>query len=320
MLSDALYNYPAEHSRWNGELREIMSPLMQWMELAKDVVEERWREVIVTLTQQIDNASSAYVGYLCLLLFFLSPLVIFWSGIFPSWKRYVFGAQKHVFILVVLVVWWGVRYFRSFSVSIELQLYMKNLLKDPCYVDASFLWEAGQTLDRMCHELGYLENEWTNKSAFIDSTLKEVGAFQEMCHYGYPCQYLCGILPQMNDTATKMDLESIHFGTVVDQDDMCPACDSVDVHIQRPNATFLGNTTLCHGPKFAKQAFLGMAPDTYIDGWNLWIYSGLLASILVKTCVANFGMSLLHMADPLFVCNGEFEGLPCDQQFSSTDE
>ena len=43
------------------------------------------------------------------------------------------------------------------------------------------------------------------------------------------------------------------------------------------------------------------------DHWyELWLASGFLATLLIKFAVANFGLSLMELADPFVVCAGEF--------------
>lgn len=49
------------------------------------------------------------------------------------------------------------------------------------------------------------------------------------------------------------------------------------------------------------------ASETNTSWWMLWIGTGLLARILIKVAVCNFGIALYRMADPLSICAGRFE-------------
>jgi hypothetical protein len=49
------------------------------------------------------------------------------------------------------------------------------------------------------------------------------------------------------------------------------------------------------------------ASDTETNWWELWVATGLLARILIRVSVCNFGIALSRMADPLSICAGRFE-------------
>lgn len=282
-------------------------------------------DIIEKLLNQIDIASSSYVVYLWLSLFFPSPLYVFRSRFRVTAKRYIFGAKKAVFILLVLAIWWGVQYIRSFSVVLEVELYFQNLLKNPCYADVDFLADAARTLDNTCKEIAIMDYSWTDKTTAITSTLEEVKAFEDTCKCDYPCQYLCQIQPDSTDNATTNQLKRLHFADAAEYEYMygnnimCASCDA-DILLPSENATFVANRTLCDDKSHAFVTFLNTSPESEIGWWNLWVESGLLASLLVKTFMANFGVAILHLADCFIGCNGQFEGPPKSQHFESTPE
>lgn len=74
--------------------------------------------------------------------------------------------------------------------------------------------------------------------------------------------------------------------------------------------TFLGNSVVCNDPAYAKKKLLEEAGSSKASFWQVWINSGILAPILVKMSVANFGIAVLHLADPLSICGGKYEGPP----------
>ena len=95
--------------------------------------------------------------------------------------------------------------------------------------------------------------------------------------------------------------------------------DGIDVLVQDVNTTFLGNTTLCRNPYFAKEVFLGSSSsDSNLNWWELWISTGLLATLLEKTCVANFCVATLFLEDPLSKCGGQYEGPPSHHAFGNS--
>jgi len=52
------------------------------------------------------------------------------------------------------------------------------------------------------------------------------------------------------------------------------------------------------------------AAETEANWFQLWIASGVVATLVVKIAVANYGLSLMTLADPFVVCAGEFLASP----------
>ena len=273
-------------------------------------------EVVDTLVQQIDVASSAFVLYLWLSLFFPSPLYIFRSRLSVSFKRYIFGAKKALFIILVLAIWWGVEYFQKFSIVLEVQLYFQSLLQNPCFADVTFLTNAAKSLNSVCREIGQVDRTWTSKAATIASTLQEINAFKGTCSCDYPCENLCDLHMSSDPAAASW----FGFGTA--SSDMCGSCPA-DVLLQNENPSFVGDHRLCSDGSYAfSQVFMSyskMAASAGISWWSLWISSGLLSAMLVKTFTANFAVSILRLADPMTYCGGQFEGPPNSQDFVASE-
>ena len=74
------------------------------------------------------------------------------------------------------------------------------------------------------------------------------------------------------------------------------------------NVTFVGDLEACNENGYVINEVLDIASQTNFSWWEAWIASGIIASILLKTGVANFGIALLRMADPLMACDGLFIG------------
>ena len=66
-------------------------------------------EIVDKLMYQIDVASAIYVGYVAISLFFPTPLKVFRPHYGPMVKGFLFGANKMLFIAIVLAIWWYVR-------------------------------------------------------------------------------------------------------------------------------------------------------------------------------------------------------------------
>ena len=74
----------------------------------------------------------------------------------------------------------------------------------------------------------------------------------------------------------------------------------------------MGNNTICTNGTIARKLVFESAPDSDVDWLDLWIGSGFLAIIIIKFAVANYGLSLMSLADPFVVCAGEFLWIPTD--------
>jgi hypothetical protein len=173
-------------------------------------VQQAGQEIAQKLLTQIDVASTAYVIYSCLSLLFPSPMFIFRPQYTVAVKRLLFGARKHVFIMVVLVMWWGATYVRSFKFDIYYKVYVQKLLqKSPCLGDPGFVMKVGRTFLELCDDLVNMESEWTIKSTAINQTLNLVDMFRD-CQCEFPFVHLEELMPT-NRTGAE-HLETVLFG------------------------------------------------------------------------------------------------------------
>lgn len=80
----------------------------------------------------------------------------------------------------------------------------------------------------------------------------------------------------------------------------------------KDDIVFHGNASICSNKTAARRLILEapMPEQGDKDWYDLWIASAFLATLLVKVAVANFGVSLMELADPFSVCAGEYLGLP----------
>mmetsp|Transcript_21801 Transcript_21801/g.32659 ORF Transcript_21801/g.32659 Transcript_21801/m.32659 type:complete len:288 (-) Transcript_21801:1140-2003(-) len=82
---------------------------------------------------------------------------------------------------------------------------------------------------------------------------------------------------------------------------------------------FFGNSTICYNPSYARE-YLKAPEEASVNFWDIWIKTGLLAMIMVKITIANFGIALMHFADPLGSCDGRYECPPERYDPAETEE
>jgi len=80
-------------------------------------------ETAQVILRQIGIAGTVYAFYSALGLFFPAPLNVFRMPLSVTVKRHVFGVKKMAFILVAVVLWWGIDYFQRFFLSPEFRVY-----------------------------------------------------------------------------------------------------------------------------------------------------------------------------------------------------
>jgi hypothetical protein len=256
---------------------------------------------------QVDVASYVYIGYSCVALFFPTPLVLFRMPYWVAIKQFMFGVQKPFFIVSVVSIWWGLEYFQNLWYSPDIRLFLNNLRAgDPCFVDGEYLIERQKVLNSVCRELIPLEPEWHESVFTISDVLEEVKHFANDCNCSFPNVFLAQ-LPQL----LMKSASYIGFNVTLD---LCQGDDDgkdCTILVPDQNVSYFGNSSICIDDEAARQLVLE-APEMNADWYDLWVASGFLATLLVKIAVANFGLSLMKLADPFVVCAGEFLWMPTE--------
>lgn len=264
-------------------------------------------DLIKTVLRQIDIAGTLYSIYICVALFFPTPLILYRPSLIVQIKGLLFGAGKYTFIATVLIIWWGHTYARLLLQSPELNIYLKNFASDPCFLDGDFISKRYKIVQDACADLINFENEWGLAKIQIDQIKPEVAAFSESCNCHFPGNNL---LPLFGETmSNSVEIGFDNAWKVVHGRDGSEA----SVWSPRLDSTFLGNETICIDRDYARQEVL-VADETDLSLWELWISSGLLANLLVKIAIANFGIALLKLADPFCICEGTYESPPTAAQ------
>jgi len=265
------------------------------------------------ISHQVDIASYVYIGYSCLALFFPSPLILFRMPYWISVKWFLFGVQKTHFICFVLAVWWGVEYFRSVWYSPDLQVFLSNLrIGDPCFVDPDYLLERQKVLNTVCQELIPLEPEFNQSAITVHDVLQEVHLFSNRCNCSFPNQYLSDVTSSMvsNNTIASV-LSEIGFNQTMQLND------HTVIPVPDERIHYLGNSSICTNNTAARRLVWenrrdqdAYDYDSQTDWYKLWIASGFLAMLVVKVAMANFGVSLMLLADCFCGCQGEYLWMP----------
>jgi len=76
---------------------------------------------------------------------------------------------------------------------------------------------------------------------------------------------------------------------------------------------------VCIDKDYARELVL-VASENGLNVWEIWFQSGLLAKLIVKVAIANFGVALFKCADPFSSCNGIYETPPNVNQKAQSPE
>jgi len=262
-------------------------------------------ETAEKILRQVDIASYIYIGYSCLAMFFPTPLVLFRMPHWVTLKQFLFGVQKPFFIVSVVAVWWGLEYFENLWLSPDIRLFLNNVrVGDPCFVNTGYLVERQEVLNQVCQDLIPLEPQWNASALTANDVLTEISHFVQDCGCDYPNKHLSNWTANFGSSNLKSIGFNQSFRTCSEGYCFSPS--------PWPDMDYLGNSTICFNQTEARKLVLEAPHQTETDWHNLLIASGFLATLVVKIAVANFGLSLLSLADPFVICNGQFLCMPHD--------
>jgi hypothetical protein len=262
---------------------------------------------------QVDVASNLYAIYSILSLFNPSPLVVFRVSYWNSIKRFLFGTEHWKFIVLFVSIIWIYKYLKETLLDPDFTIVLRNFLTgDPCYLDAKYVYDRHLMIDKICDELVPLQPSFEMKAQLIPSILQEINEFAKASckRCKFPMEFL------YNFRTEKYPIEAVgDLGfTKLSPSHLCARRSPSNCTVLFPddNIEFLGNRTMCLDSDVSRALVL-VAPETglSIDALlNMWVYSGLLASFLVKIAMTNFLVALLYLADPFVKCGGEFLWIP----------
>ena len=256
------------------------------------------------LFHQIDVASYVYTGYALIGIFLPAPIQLLRLPMEFLFKDILFGAQKTQFVSFAVAAWWGVEYFQSFSIDATFQLYLENLLLgNPCILDAEYTKNRTDLINGVCEELVPTANQFKTSALTIEHILAELEFFVGSCECPFP-----GVnLAPLNGFINTTDAHDIQYQ--IENNSILCKKDSCNIAVPRNNMTFLGDTSLCFNPKTMSKLVLD-PPEANANWWTVWFASGIMAKLVIKLALINFGLALFRYADPLSICGGRFEWTP----------
>jgi hypothetical protein len=286
---------------------EFAAPAIETVEV---VVSETYTEIVEMLIWQLECLSYLYVGYQCLTLFFPSPLIIFRPNIRVMVVQFLFGARQMTFMLICLAVWWGARYFRTFELVANFEVWAKLIYQDPCVADRDYVQYIGGNISEICGAMVDMESNWKLDNRTIHNVLEMIPLMNQCCSR-LPYESLGDLMPGADARET---MESFGF-EYSQSNDICPG----SCYLMEQSAEFVGIMDACTDNSYVREEILDITEDTQFRWWDFWISSGILASIFLRAGVANFGIGLLRVADPLMQCGGKFLGPPTNYELPAED-
>ena len=103
-----------------------------------------------------------YFAYEATSLLFNTPLVLFSTTLLIRLKRASCRVPKLPFIVAVVAVWWVVEYCAAVLASVDVTLYIHNLVADPCFVQPQFLRQRAAAVSSACDALRAMASNYSN--------------------------------------------------------------------------------------------------------------------------------------------------------------
>eukprot|EP00984_Skeletonema_dohrnii_P032144 scaffold25645_cov78-Skeletonema_dohrnii-CCMP3373.AAC.3 len=275
------------------------------------------------LKYQVDVASYLYILYLWVAAFFPSPIVLFRSSPSVRLKRNIFGMRKETFVLTVLVIWFGISYFKKFALDPSIQLYLANLSANPCYADPAFLKQKQQAISDVCSELGKMNAERTIRQQDIEQKLFMADFMLDTCGCRIPDRNLTNYMFKPSGGLFVSKSEDDLPDWVKDigmKARNAPYYEYIGeysgfgwwskltygFYLPERDSPSVGITRVCEDPAYQREQ-IHEAPESGMNWFQAWISSGMLAELFTKLVAANFCVAILKSADPLGSIDGMYE-------------
>jgi hypothetical protein len=198
---DALKDYiEAKARRW------ISSPEVQATQLIiSDEVTDFMSEVLITFKNRVDAASDFYIAYCVARLWFPTPLLICRTAFLEGIKRALFGLSKRTFVIYIVLLWWLWDFgavLIEYLEDPEINVYIRNIAGDPCFVDRDFLNNRLAKIGEVCSQLKNMSRTVEHVSSHPD-----IRAFNDV-------QVVTAgrVAAQANGAMTNMYADIVAFG------------------------------------------------------------------------------------------------------------
>ncbi|GFH50143.1 hypothetical protein CTEN210_06619 [Chaetoceros tenuissimus] len=281
-----------------------------------DHLKQESAEMIQRLMKQFDVAGTMYSIYMVVALFFPTPMVLYRPSIVNTMKTLLFGVRKFTFIITVLVIYWVSDYATMILNQPEINIFLGNIRSDPCFLDADFIRGRSEIVSNTCNDLINIENKLGVAKFEISQLIEDITQFDKKCDCPFPAnsQDYSNLTIHNYGFEKDWDIRTKPYVTTGAEQKAVKS----SLWKAKEDFAFLGNETICVDRLYAQKKIM-VADDTGLSWWQIWISSGIFASLVIKFFIANFGISLVKLADPFYVHDGKYESPPNDVNISEEE-
>lgn len=241
---------------------------------------------IDTLMFQVDVASTVYIAYAAVCMFFNAPLKLFNTPLSVRLRRTAFRVPKVPFIVVVVFLWWAYSYLLVTISSPEVALYLHNVQTDACFIQPAFYAERNAAIVKSCRTLVNLQTNFTHN----------LGAITDIANGLSFCNTQCGTAAAAS-TAFCNGVPRVNFNVLYSS--------AVAYNTSWHRVSRVPGFGRCDDTIELRSRYL-RAPESSVSA-DFWLQSGLVAQILIKFLLSNFVLAALHTVDPLSESGGVYE-------------
>lgn len=212
-------------------------------------------------------------------------------------------------MVTVVAIWWGYGYLSTIFQSVEVQLFFSNLKAgNPCYLDGAYIESRRLMVATACSDLQPMPSPFQRAAVTVNQIAVNLAFWLDTsrsCNCQFPIEDTYEFRTDNGYPAETY--EPLGFTRSIRN--FCARRGDCTVLVNEEDIEFVGNLTLCEDTELARELIL-QAPDTNASPTDIWIQSGLLATLLIKFTLTNFAVALLKIADPFVVCSGQFLWIP----------
>ena len=154
------------------------------------------------------------------------------------------------------------------------------------------------------------QSKWSNARQTIDNVFGLIEPMNECCR-DYPNKFLAEFNEKNGENPNMPDYGFLKGKLFANSE--------ITGYLPDEDAPFLGDMTTCNDYDFVQTEIIELSEASTISWWDIWISTGVFASLLLSPVVANYGIGLAKLADPLMVCDGMYEGPPHGFNFRDSE-
>ncbi|KAI2497304.1 hypothetical protein MHU86_17177 [Fragilaria crotonensis] len=224
---------------------------------------------IMLLLYQVDVASNIYSVYVIVALFFPTPLRVFRLPYMVAIKRFLFGADQKMFIIIFVSSIWIYKYVMEYLTDPDLAIVLANFLRgDPCYLDGKYVYERFAIIDEICDKLIPLQPSFETKMMTVPQSFpRSMNSQASLVKAAIsPCS-TCLRFERRSFRSHK----SVRWDLPKSPAHMCARRNPNTCRVLLPaeNLTFYGNRTICLNSDYAKsRALVNQIPNSHSVPWG----------------------------------------------------